>query len=89
MLNSTDFKNFEMGHQYILHSHDMYFLEKNNYDTLPLRVINHAFRLAVDEILTKYHVKVLSDIPFGRGYCEMRERFAQLLKESKEIVERR
>ena len=89
MINTKEFKQFEKSHQYILHARDMYMLEKYGYDTLPLRIINHAFRLAVDEVLLKYQVEVLSDIAYGQGYMAMRVRFIELLKESKENMERK
>ena len=85
--NSKEFKQYEKGHQYTLHSRDTYFIERNGYDVLPLRIIHHDLRLAVDEVLCKYQVEVLSDIPYGQGYLEMRKRFAVLLKESKEMME--
>jgi hypothetical protein len=87
MFNSEDFKKFEKGYQYTLRSQEFYLIEKFKYDTLPLRVINRALRLAVDETLYKYRVETLSDVPFGKGYFDMRERLLELLEQSKKRVE--
>jgi hypothetical protein len=88
-MNTKEFKNFEKGFQYCLHSRDMYMIERYGFDELPLRVINHAYRLAVDETLYKYNIEVLSDVAYGQAYEAMRVRFIELLKDIKENMEKK
>lgn len=89
MMNTKEFKNFEKGFQYCLHSRDMYMIERYGFDELPLKLINHAYRLAVDETLCKFNIHVLSDALYGQAYAVMRERFIELLQDIKENVERK
>lgn len=84
---TEDYREFEKCHQYVLHSRELYLIESYGYDTLPLRIINHAFRLAVDETLHKYKVETISDVPFGKGFLYMRKRLLELLDQSKERIE--
>lgn len=89
MMNTKEFKNFEKGFQYCLHSRDMYMIERYGFDELPLKLINRAYRLAVDETLYKYNIKVLSDVAYGQAYEAMRVRFIELLKDLKAAIERK
>ena len=89
MINTKEFKNFEKGFQYCLRSRDMYMIERYGFDELPLKLINHAYRLAVDETLCKYNIEVLSDVAYGQAYEAMRVRFIELLKDIKENVEKK
>ena len=88
MMNTKEFKNFEKGFQYCLHSRDMYMIERYGFDELPLKLINHAYRLAVDETLCKFNIEVLSDVAYGQAYEAMRVRFIELLKDIKENMEK-
>ena len=84
---TEDYREFEKCHQYVLHSRELYLIERYNFDTLPLRIINRALKLAVDETLYKYKVETISDVPFGKGFLYMRTRLLELLEQSKERVE--
>ena len=84
--NTKEFKQFEKGFQYVLHSRDMYMLERYGFDELPLKIINHAYRLAVDETLHKFNVDVLSDVAYGQAYLVMRTRFVELLQDVQKNV---
>ena len=85
---TEDYREIEKYHQYILHSRELYLIERYNFDTLPLRIINRALALAVDETLHKYNVEVISDVPFGKGFLHMRARLLELLEQSKEKIEK-
>lgn len=80
LYGTPEYKEWEKNCQFVLKSREMSLLEEYEFDRLPLRTINKAFRLATEEILFKYNAEVLSDIPFGMGYGERRARFVELLK---------
>lgn len=80
LYGTPEYKEWEKNCQFVLKSRDMFLLEEYGFDKLPLKTINKAFKLATEEVLFKYDVEVLSDIPFGKGFEEKRVRFVELLK---------
>ena len=84
--NTKEFKQFEKDFQYVLHSRDMHMIERYGFDELPLKLINHAYRLAVDETLCKFNIDVLSDVAYGEAYSVMRARFVELLQDVQKNV---
>ena len=64
-------------------------IKRYGFDELPLKLINHAYRLAVDETLYKFNIQVLSEAPYGQALVVMRTRFVELLQDIKKNTKRK
>lgn len=74
MIDKEKFKKWELKNQYRIPTRYEYIAEKYGkymtYNTLIM-----FFRMSVTEVLLYYNVETLGEVPFGKGYVELKNRW--------------
>ena len=74
MIDKKKFKEWELKNQYRIPKHYEYIAERYGkymtYNTLIM-----LFRISVVEVLLYYDVETLNEVPFGKGYVELKNRW--------------
>lgn len=85
MFSYEDFKKYERARQYQLNERDQWIASQYG-DKLTFNEVMELRLIALRQSLIKHNVEVITDIPYGKGLLEYRNKWEQMMKEA--VIER-
>ena len=74
MIDKEKLKKWELKNQYRIPKHYEYIAERYG-EYMTYNILTMFFRMSVTEVLLYYNVETLGEIPFGKGYVELKNRW--------------
>lgn len=74
MIDKEKLKKWELKNQYRIPKRYEYIAERYG-EYMTYNILTMFFRMSVTEVLLYYNVETLGEIPFGKGYVELKNRW--------------
>lgn len=85
MLNYEDFKKYERKRQYQLNERDQWIASLYG-DKLTFNEVMELRLIALRQTLIKHNIEVITDLPWGKGLVEYRDKWQQMMRDA--VIER-